>query len=187
MWSLAILLRHVGLAMRLQAAVPWLAPDVAYTHAAAATTAESAQIPAELLLGIAFVESRFDATAVSRVEGGRRLTGRYLPTTAPARLDPRGSLFCGPLQTFASSWSNCVQMRNLDAGYAAATTEIGQWLRDPRVHGNTVRALAGHGCGNFGAKTGVCNGYPERVLTITRQLRKLPAHHETPRSVVASS
>lgn len=173
--------------MRLQVAVPWLAPDVAYSHAAAATAAESAQLPAELLLGIAFVESRFDATAVSRVESGRRRTGSYPPTTAPAGLDPRGSLFCGPLQTFAISWSNCVQMRNLDTGYAAATAELGQWLRDPRVHGNTVRALAGHGCGNFGAKTGVCNGYPERVLTIARQLRRHPMHHEAKPAMVARS
>jgi hypothetical protein len=187
MWSLAILLKHVELAMRLQVAVPWIAPNVAYTHAAAATAAESAQIPAELLLGIAFVESRFDPTAVSRVESGRRRTGSYRQTTAPAGLDPRGSLFCGPLQTFASSWSSCMQMRNLDTGYAAATVELRQWLRDPRVRGNTVRALAGHGCGNFGAKTGVCNGYPERVLTIARQLRRRPVHGQAQRPMVAGT
>ena len=69
---IALVLRHLELAMRLHAAVPWLPPDAAYAHAEAAAVAASDQVPPELLLGIAFVESRFDPTAVSRVEGRTR-------------------------------------------------------------------------------------------------------------------
>lgn len=182
-----IVLRHLELAVRLQAAVPWLPPEVAYDHAAAAATAETDQVAAELLLGIAFIESRFDPTAVSRVEGHTRKTGSYRTTEAPAQLDRRASLFCGPLQTYAGSWSACVGMRDLSTAYAAGAGELRQWLRDPRVHGNTVRALAGHGCGNFGVTTGRCNGYPERVLDMARRLRPTPSHGEPVRRPVASS
>jgi hypothetical protein len=186
MWSLMIVLRHLGLALRLQAAVPWLPPEVAYDHAAAAAAAETDQVAAELLLGVAFVESRFDPTAVSRVEGHTRRTGSYRTTDAPAQLDRRASLFCGPLQTYAGSWSACVRMRELPAAYAAGAAELQQWLRDPRVRGSTVRALAGHGCGNFGVTTGRCNGYPERVLDMARRLRPTPSREPAQRAVASS-
>ncbi len=182
-----IVLRHLELALRLQAAVPWLPPEVAYHHAAAAATAENAQVPAELLLGIAFVESRFDPTAVSRVEGQTRKTGSYRTTAAPAQLDPHASLFCGPLQTYAGSWSACIHLRELPAAYAAGAAELQQWLHDPRVRGSTVRALAGHGCGNYGVLNGRCNGYPERVLDMTRRLRPTPVRGEPARRSVAST
>ena len=188
MWSISIVLRHLELAMRLQAAVPWLAPDVAYAHASAASSAQTEQVSAELLLGMAFVESRFDPTAVSRVEGGTRKTGAYVSTSAPPRLDRRASLYCGPLQTFAPSWTACLEMRNLDVAYAAGAAELGQWLRDRRVHGSTTRALAGHGCGNHGVLTGMCNGYPRRVLSIAQLLRSIPElHGRPPQRAIASS
>ena len=186
MWSLTIILRHLELALRLHAAVPSLPAEVAFDHAAAAVAAETDQIPAELLLGIAFVESRFDPTAVSRVEGHTRKTGSYRTTEAPAQLDRRAALFCGPLQTYAGSWSACVGMRDLSTGYTAGASELQQWLHDPRVRGTTVRALAGHGCGNFGVTTGRCNGYPERVLDMTRRLRPMPSREPAPRSVASS-
>jgi hypothetical protein len=187
MWSVMMVLRHLELALRLQAAVPWLPPEAAYDHAVAAAAAATDQVAAELLLGIAFVESRFDPTAVSRVEGHTRRTGSYRTTEAPAQLDRRAALFCGPLQTYAGSWPKCVGMRELSTGYAAGVGELQQWLRDPRVRGNTVRALAGHGCGNFGVTTGRCNGYPERVLDMMRRLRPTPSHGEPARRAVASS
>jgi hypothetical protein len=186
MWSLTVILRHLELALRLTAAVPWLPPEVAYDHAAAAVAAETDQVAAELLLGIAFVESRFDPTAVSRVEGRTRKTGSYPTTQAPAQLDRRASLFCGPLQTYAGSWSACVGMRELSTAYAAGAGELRQWLHDPRVRGSTVRALAGHGCGNFGVTTGHCNGYPERVLDMARRLRPTPSREPARRTVASS-
>lgn len=187
MWPLSIVIQHLELALRLNVAVPYLPPEVAYAHVQAASAAATEDVTPELLLGIAFVESRFDPTAVSRVEGRTRKTGPYPSTTAPASLDRRASLYCGPLQTFAPSWSACMAMRDLATAYAAGAAELRQWLHDRRVHGSTMRALAGHGCGNYGVLTGRCNGYPERVLSIARQLRPPPAHPQVARRTLASS
>jgi hypothetical protein len=184
--ALTIALKHLELALRLHAAAPWLDAQAVNAHVEAAEAAATDQIPSELLLGIAFVESRYDVTAVSRVERKTRKTGRYPSTTAPAQLDRRASLFCGPLQTFASSWSQCMTMRDLKVAYAAGAAEIERWLHDRRVRGSIARALAGHGCGNRGVLTGACNGYPNRVLSMERQLRSAPASHSS-RRVVAST
>jgi hypothetical protein len=62
-------------------------------------------------------------------------------------------------------------MRNLKVAYATGAAEIARWLHDRRVRGSVARALAGHGCGNRGAVTGICNRYPDRVLAMQRQLR----------------
>jgi hypothetical protein len=170
--SLSIIFKYVELSLRLHAAVPSIDMEDAYAHAAAAQAAATDNVSAELLLGVAFIESRYDPTAVSRVEGRARRTGRYPSTEPPAGLDPRASLYCGPLQTFAASWSRCMAMRNLDAAYAAGVAELEQWLRDKRVRGDLTRALAGHGCGNYGVTTGRCNGYPGRVLSMERRFRQ---------------
>lgn len=185
---LSMILRNFELAVRLHAAVPELDLPTAYAHVEAATAAATDSVGAELLLGIAFVESRFDPTATSRVEGTTRRTGRYPWTAVPAALNRRASLFCGPLQTFASSWSSCLGMRNLKVAYAAGAAELTQWLRDRRVRGDVSRALAGHGCGNAGAVTGGCNGYPARVLWMERKLRTGATHRSggATRAVAAS-
>lgn len=187
MWSISIILKHLALASRLHAAAPWLSAEAAYDHATAAIAAATDEVTAELLLGIAFVESRFDPTAVSWVERGRRRGGRFPSITAPAHIDPHTSLYCGPLQTFARSWRACRGMRDLRTAYAAGAAELGQWLRDRRVRGNTARALAGHGCGNHGVTTGRCNGYPVRVLWVVQRLRGADRHRQPSRRPVAST
>ena len=166
-----LVLKHLPLALRLHAAVPSLPLPAAYAHIEAAEAAASGQLTVELLLGLAFVESRFDPMAVSRVQGHTRKTGSYLATTVPAHLDPRASLYCGSLQTFASSWATCLCLRDVKVAYAAGAAELRQWLRDRRVRGNLRHALAGHGCGNYGVSAGRCNDYPERVLSMARQFR----------------
>ena len=162
--ALLTMLRAVGLAMRLQAAQPELSFWDAYENASAAVEASTAQVQPELLLAIAFVESRFDVTATSRVEGRKRRTGHYAGTTPPSHLNTKMSMYCGPLQTFAGSWSECMAMRDPHVAYAAGADELETWLRDRRVRGDITRALAGHGCGNHGVVTGKCNRYPQRVL-----------------------
>ena len=162
------LLQHLALAMRLHAAVPTLSWNDAIANAVAADAAATPRVAPELLLAIAFVESRFDPTATSRVEGAHRRTGSYPSTMPPANLATRASMYCGPLQTFASSWSECLSLRALPAAYAAGAAELETWLSDKRVRGDVTRALAGHGCGNFGVTTGKCNAYPTRVLWIER-------------------
>ena len=168
--SVILFLRHLELALRLHAAVPTLDLVDAFEHAEAAEHAATPHVQPELLLAIAFVESRYDVTATSRVESGKRRTGHYASVAAPAHLDIHASLYCGPLQTFASSWSECVALRDLPSAYTAGASELEQWLRDRRVRGDLSLALAGHGCGNLGVRTGKCNHYPERVLWIARAL-----------------
>lgn len=161
-----LFLRHLELALRLHSAVPTLDVIDAYEHAAAACEASTDQVEPELLLAVAFIESRFDPTATSRVEGASRKTGHYAGFAPPPALDPHASLYCGALQTFAASWSECLSLRDLPKAYAAAVSELETWLHDKRVRGDVTRALAGHGCGNYGVTTGRCNAYPARVLRI---------------------
>lgn len=182
------MIKVMGLVMRLQVAQPDLSFWDAYENASAAVDASTPRVQPELLLAIAFVESRFDVTATSRVEGHKRRTGHYASTTPPADLDARMSLYCGPLQTFAGSWSECMAMRDPHVAYAAGADELEHWLRDKRVRGDITRALAGHGCGNHGVNTGKCNLYPQRVLWQERRFASgiAPATHaearRTPRS-----
>lgn len=168
--SLTLFLGHLGLAMRLAATHPQLEPGEALEHAHAAAVAATPQVSAELLLAIAFVESRFDPLAVSRVEGKKRRVGRYPSTEPPKRLRKGASLYCGPLQTHAENWDACMKQRELYVAYAAGAQEIRRWLRDRRVRGDMTRALAGYGCGNRGVRTGKCNRYPGRVLWQAKRL-----------------
>ena len=154
--------------LRLTSAHPHL--DDAFAHAEAATQASTERVRPELLLAIAFVESRFDRFAVSRVEGRRRRVGHYPSTDPPRRLRKSASLYCGPLQTFAGSWTDCLAERDLRVAYAQGAQEIERWLADKRVHGDLARALAGYGCGNRGVRTGKCNGYQHRVLAYARRI-----------------
>jgi hypothetical protein len=176
------LLKTIGLAMRLQAAQPELPLLDAYAHAAAAVDASTEHVQPELLLAIAFVESRFDVTATSRVEGKHRRTGHYAGITPPSNLNARQSMYCGPLQTFAGSWSDCISLRDPHVAYAAGADELEHWLRDKRVRGDVTRALAGHGCGNHGVNTGKCNFYPQRVLWIQRRFAGPVLARTAPRS-----
>jgi hypothetical protein len=159
------------LALRLCLAVPSMSPIEAYRHADAASDASTKRVSPELLLAVAWIESRYDPTATSRIEGSVRRTGAY-PSTEPPRNLGRGSLYCGLLQTYAASWPACIDMRRIDAAYAAGVSELEQWLRDPRVHGDITLALAGHGCGNQGVAGGPCHDYPARVLAIAAWIER---------------
>lgn len=183
-----MMLKCLALSLRLMAADPVIDFSTAYAHVAAAYTVSTDSVSPELLLAIAYFESRFDPTTTSRVEGKLRRTGSYPSTVAPASLNPRASLYCGPLQTFESSWSGCLAARSLPVAYASGVAELTRWLADRRVRGRVDLALAGHGCGNLGVTTGKCNGYPSRVLTLERRLRpERAARTTTATRVIASS
>jgi hypothetical protein len=136
-----------------------LPPAVAREHVAAARLAAAGGgIEVELLLAVADVESRYQADSVSRVEHGRRVTGRWR-SSKPAGSGPR---FCGALQAQAgSSWRRCLELRDLRAGYRAAADELREWL--DWTGGDLAAALRGHGCGWRGVR-GQCRGYDRRVL-----------------------
>ena len=179
MSTVLILLHRFLLATKLHNAVPALSFEDAYAHSHAAieaTLATPGVVDSELLLAMAYIESRYQPTAVSRVIAGKRQTGVYTSTIAPRQLDRRASLFCGPLQTYARSWRECIGMRDLHVAYPTAVGELQRWLRDRRVRGDMRRALAGYGCGNLGVTTGRCNRYPERVLAVERRISSMPTN-----------
>lgn len=163
-----VIWNKLELALRLSQAFPGIGMADAYAHATAAVEAAQPGLPPDLLLAIAYVESRFDPTATSRIEGDVRRTGSYRSRRPPP--DLRGSLFCGPLQAYARSWKQCLGLRDLATGYATGVDELARWLEDRRVRGDIRRALLGHACGNHGVKTGRCNGYPRRVFQFHRRL-----------------
>ena len=172
--TLSLFIQHLGVALRLAATHPQLDVEDAFAHARAATHAATPKVSAELLLAVAFVESRFDPLALSRIEGKHRRGGHYPSDVPPKRLRRGSSLYCGPLQTFAANWDDCLAQRDLALGYTNGAKEITRWLHDRRVRGDMTRALAGYGCGNRGVRTGKCNRYPGRVLWQAKRLVKAP-------------
>lgn len=149
---------------------PYDLKDSGLEHALAATIAAQelhmGQDGPALLLAMAYVESRFDPTATSRVVDGRRITGSW----SSRRQAGEGPWFCGVLQTMAQhSWDKCLEMRDINYGYREGVAELKQWLK--MSHGNVFRALNGHGCGIAGL-TNNCNGYGARVLTWARRLKR---------------
>lgn len=98
-------------------------------HVRAAIDVETAHVTAELLLSIAWSESRLDASA-------------------------RAGRVCGPLQVAPGDLgldpdSACAAWQaDLVDAYAAGVMEIEIMLRDARVHGALHLALAYRACGN---------------------------------------
>jgi hypothetical protein len=121
-----------------------------------------------ILLAQIYTESRFDPTATSRLVDGARQTGPWTSRRAPARWS--GNLYCGIAQNQASTWAACLALREAKVAMAAQAAELRAWLL--RARGDLPRALASYGCGNLGAKTGRCNGYPQRVLALAGRLRR---------------
>lgn len=155
-------------------------PDVkldAPTAASLVTAALATDHDPALLLAQAYVESRFDSTATSRLVDGKRHVGAW-----PSRLAPAGwsaTLYCGVAQTAAITWKRCLELRDVNKSINAQADELTAWLR--LAKGNLRRALAGYGCGNVGLSTGWCRGYPERVMKWAEAIRsKLPATRATP-------
>jgi len=139
---------------------------VARAHVAAARLAAGGGVAVELLLAVADVESRYQADSVSRLQAGRRVTGRWRSLT-PAGSGPR---FCGPLQAQAGrSWERCVALRDVRRGYQAGADELREWLR--WTGGDLAAALRGHGCGWRGVR-GQCRGYDRRVLRRVAKIKK---------------
>jgi hypothetical protein len=117
-------------------------PDVAGADAKIAVEAallvETEELPAELLVAIAWGESRFISSTV---------TGRA----------------CGPMQTIAWSRASCRAMQIPLVGFALGVVELKQWLRVAR--GDLRLALLGQACGWSAFREGCSKGqWPGWVL-----------------------
>lgn len=180
--GLTMLFQQLALAMRLSATAS-IDPYVALEHVEAAAAAATDKVTTEILLSMAYIESRFEPHTLSRVEGKKRVHGRYLPTTPPKKLDKYKSMYCGPLQTRARTWDDCLAQRNdLALAYRAGARELTNWLRDRYVRGDITAALNGYGCGYHGVKTRKCNRYPGRVLWQARKFGAPPTVQARSRS-----
>lgn len=139
-------------------------PTTAAAHAAAAMAAEGPGLPAEELLAIAYVESRYQNDSTSRIERGRRVTGAW-PSTKQAG---GGPWFCGALQAEAWTWADCLALREPFAGYRIGVRELRQW--SSMCGGEVDCILAGHAYGMRGlTERGT---YPGRVRVIWQAINR---------------
>lgn len=109
-------------------ALPDVRPVLVNDAVDAALTVETPDIPASLLLSIAWSESRF--------EPGLR-TGRVC---GALQVNPHD---IGQDRRECLAWAHSTVL-----GFAAGVTELRMLLSDPRVHGNLYRALGYRACGN---------------------------------------
>ena len=138
---------------RLAEGLPDVLPIDADEAVDAALAVETAQIPAELLIAIAWGESRF------------------VPTTVTGKA-------CGPMQTISTSLAGCLAMQAPIVGFGAGVAELTAWLRLSR--GDLRLALAGYACG-MSAFSGTCHkmAWPGWVLY---RARRLGYRSQVPRS-----
>ncbi len=142
--------------------------DVAIEHATAAMMAERKGVSAELLLGLAYVESKFNPMTVSRVSHGKRKTGTPTWTTPPRHV--KGPYFCGVTQAIAKrSWKRCVELQDIFVAYDQTASEIAWWLR--QCKGKMNCALLGYGGGYASIERGT-SPYPGRVLKWAKRIKK---------------
>ena len=112
-------------------------------------------ISAPLLVAIAYHESRFDSTAVSRVK----------------RKNGSTALFCGVTQATAASEADCVALRDDAKAMARTVDELQRWAAVcRRLHGVAMMrcALQGYAEGMAGARRGTGPNARMKLLTARR-------------------
>jgi hypothetical protein len=130
----------------------YLTKEGSYEQAKAALDAATFEIPVEVLLGMAWVESRYHSGAVSRSEDGKRIVGipRWKSPPSGTR-----SFFCGVTQVSAGdSWKKCQEFQDISLAYQTAVLELNRWLA-PRVCNHNLHcALTGYNGGFPAIKAG---------------------------------
>lgn len=130
----------------------YLTKQRAYEQATAAINAATPELPADLLMGLVWVESQHFPTAVSRLENGKRKTGVPFWKTPPAGTHIG---YCGVTQVEAhGSWELCVKLRDYDLAFKTVVQELNRWrsacyAKYPKKN-NLDCALTGYN-GGFGA------------------------------------
>lgn len=158
------------LAQATQSQAPtYLSEEEAKLQTFAAVISATPDIEAELLLAMAYIESRHQPEATSRVEGGVRVTG--IPSWSSPSSRVTGPFFCGVTQAVAGlSWKRCLELRDIMTAYSTTSKELTVWLKACR--GQISCALTGYGGGYPAIKAGTST-YPNRVLHRARLLKKL--------------
>ncbi len=136
----------------------YLTKEASYKQAKAAIEASTQEISVEVLLAMAWLESRYSVNAVSRVENGIRKTGIPAWKTPPQNTR---SFFCGVTQASAGdSWILCQKFRDVSVAYRTTVRELTQWLSV--CNHNLSCALTGYSGGFPALKTG--NHYAATIL-----------------------
>lgn len=139
--------------------------EAAFTHAVAAKMVETPNVPAELLLSLAFVESRYQPSATSRMEHGVRKVG--IPKWKYPNRSTSGPYFCGVTQVMADmSWKKCLEFRDIFLAYKTTVDELEIWLKSSYCQSSNKPmqcALWGYGGGHPAIKARAST-YPARVL-----------------------
>lgn len=152
---------------------------------AAYVAAQKYDLPLELLLGMAYIESRYDPADLSRIECHKgkcvRVTGRWYKTTKPPRARP--TYYCGAMQVGGNvSWDRCQELReNLQENYLEGAQHLVEWMDDPHCRYKKGRAkllcgLAGYGGGYRAIKNGSKSGYPTNCLAAAKRVEQFAEH-----------
>lgn len=146
----------------------YLTREGSYEQARAALEASNKEISAEILLAMAFFESRYSINAVSRIENGVRKTG--IPVWRIPPVNTR-SFFCGVTQASAGdSWVKCQKFHNVELAYRTTVFELIQWL-SPRICNHDLRcALTGYNGGFPAIKSG--NNYASSIIHRANLIKK---------------
>lgn len=147
----------------------YMTPEKARLHVSAAMAAETPEVPAELLLSMAYSESRYDPRATSRVSRGKRKGGIPKWKTPPEWVS--GPYFCGVTQVAAKhSWKRCLELRDIPLAYKTAVHEVTEWQRACRKNKELMKCtLWGYG-GGYPAIKKKTSTYPSRVLSRARRI-----------------
>lgn len=175
------------LIVAITALVTSLSPERAREHVEAAAAVATAEFPVELLLSIAYVESRYDPRALSRKECETsdpescvRKTGVWPKATKPPKAKP--SWYCGPMQTGGYvPWDACQKMRtDIAYGYAVGVHELTKWYDDKRCArlpaDDRLRCvLAGYNGGNDAVVAYKTSKYANYVLRLRSRIMRAAA------------
>jgi len=135
----------------------------------------------ELLLGMGYIESRYDELSLSRREctdagSCTRVTGHWAANKPPPKARP--SWYCGPLQAGGNvSWETCQALRDdVALGYETGAKELVVWMNDPHCRSlagdeQLICALRGYG-GGYPAIAAGTSKYPANVLWAAHRIRQ---------------
>ena len=157
----------------------YLDEETARLHVASALAAEEETgIPASVLLGQAYFESRFNQYSFSRMECTKshctRVTGVWTQEKPPGNAKP--TYYCGVLQVGgAISWDECRDiMLDIPGSYMKAADELVSWSKYPKcrkLRGDDKIgcALSGFGAGNYGLEVAPIK-YATSVLHMSERI-----------------
>lgn len=146
----------------------YLTKETSYEQARAALEVSTQEIPTEILLAMAWLESRYSTNVVSRLENGIRKTGIPAWKTPPKNTR---SFFCGVTQASAgNSWSKCQKLHNISIAYRTTVFELTKWL-SPRICNHNLNcALTGYSGGFPAIKFG--NHYAATIKYRASMIKK---------------